>query len=91
MKLGEIAERLSCSLEGDEALDITGVATLEMAGPGDLSFFTNIKYYPKAKTTRASALIVGQDCPQLGLPLLRNENAYLAFAKAVELFYRPAP
>ena len=87
MKLSEIAERLACKLEGDGSIEIRGIATLETADSGDLSFLTNPKYYNDAKETGASAILVGPDCPSLGLALLRHDNPYLAFAKAVEIFF----
>ncbi len=89
MRLDEIAEKLSCKIEGDGAIQINGVATLEKANSGDLSFLTNPKYFKEAKTTKASAIIVGNDCPALNLPMLRHENPYLIFAKAIEMFYSP--
>ena len=88
MKLAEIADRLSCTLEGDGSINIVGVATLERAREGDLSFLTNSKYQSEAKRTNASALLVGNDYPAMNLALLRHENPYLAFAKAVEIFFR---
>jgi UDP-3-O-[3-hydroxymyristoyl] glucosamine N-acyltransferase len=90
MKLKEIADRLSAIIEGDNSVEITGVATLEKANNGDLSFLANAKYYRDAKNTSASAIIVGNDCPSLDRPLLRHDNPYLTFAKAVEIFYLPA-
>lgn len=87
MKLVEVADRLSCKLEGDGSIDILGVATLESARPGDLSFLTNPKYQNDAKQTGASAILVGNDCPSMSLALLRHDNPYLAFAKAVEIFF----
>ena len=90
MKLRELAERLSCELEGDGSIEITGVATLDDARQGDISFLTNRKYYQKARTTQASAIIAGYDCADLALPLLKHENPYLVFAKAIEVFH-PVP
>lgn len=87
MKLSELAERLQCHLEGDGEIDIDGVATLEAARSGQISFLTNVKYYAEAKTTEASAIIVGLDCPALDKPLLKHENPYLIFAKAIEIFF----
>jgi UDP-3-O-[3-hydroxymyristoyl] glucosamine N-acyltransferase len=42
MKLGEIAQRLECKLEGDAGIDITGVAGIEEAAPGQLTFLAAI-------------------------------------------------
>lgn len=91
MKLAEIANSLSCDLEGDGSTDIIGVATLENASDGDLSFFTNPKYQNAAKHSRASAILVDHDCPPMEVALLRHENPYLAFAKAVEIFHHQPP
>lgn len=88
MLLSEIAERLSCELEGDGRIEIKGVATLESATGGNLSFLTNAKYYNDARATKASAIIAGHDCPPLHIPILRNANPYLVFAKAIELFHQ---
>jgi UDP-3-O-[3-hydroxymyristoyl] glucosamine N-acyltransferase len=87
VKLAEIANRLSCDLEGDGSTDITGVATLESARAGDLSFLTNLKYYNAAKNTKASVILVDRECPPMDVALLRHENPYLAFAKAIEMFF----
>ena len=89
MKLVEVADRLSCTLDGDGSIEILGVATLERAGAGDLSFLTNPKYQNEAKRTAASAILVGHDCPSMSLALLRHENPYLAFARAIEIFFTP--
>ena len=91
MKLNEIAEKLSCRLEGDGNIEITGLGTLESARQGQLSFLTNPKYFSEAKATGASAIIAGRDCPKMSIPLLRHENPYLTFAKAVEIFHPPPP
>jgi UDP-3-O-[3-hydroxymyristoyl] glucosamine N-acyltransferase len=88
MKLSEIAARLNCDLVGDGSIEVLGVAGIDTARPGELSFLVNRKYIPYLKHTRASALIVGLDFAPSDIPLLRHKNPYLAFAKAIELFKR---
>jgi UDP-3-O-[3-hydroxymyristoyl] glucosamine N-acyltransferase len=90
MKLGEIAEKLGCQLEGDASLEIKGVAGIEEAQAGELTFFTNRKYRPALETTRASAILVARDEAPLRVAALRSANPYLDFARAIELFH-PAP
>jgi UDP-3-O-[3-hydroxymyristoyl] glucosamine N-acyltransferase len=90
MKLGEIAARLGCKLEGLEDLEITGVAGMEDATPSQLTFLANPKYLPKLSTTRAGAIIVGEDVRVTGRTVLRSDDPYLAFAKALELFCPPS-
>ena len=91
MTLTELAKRLECRLEGDGDLEITRVTSLELAGPGDLSFFTNQKYAPALRTTRATAVILGEDAEGAPCAMLRTTNPYLAFARAVALFAESAP
>jgi UDP-3-O-[3-hydroxymyristoyl] glucosamine N-acyltransferase len=93
MNLRDIAATLGCRIEGgDPELDISGVAAMERAGPGQLTFLANPKYAPKVKNTQASAILVSQPLP--GIACLVSENPYLDFARALALFYqppRPAP
>jgi len=90
MKLIAIASTLNARLEnGSPETDITGVAGIEQAGPGQLTFVSNPKYAAAAKTTKASAVIVAEDFPEISSAMLRSKNPYLAWAKALELFYRP--
>jgi UDP-3-O-[3-hydroxymyristoyl] glucosamine N-acyltransferase len=90
MKLIDIASALNARLEnGSVDIDITGVAGIEQAGPGQLTFVSNPKYAAAAKTTKASAVIVSDDFPAVPSAMLRSKNPYLAWAKAIELFYQP--
>jgi UDP-3-O-[3-hydroxymyristoyl] glucosamine N-acyltransferase len=89
MKLGDLAARLACQLEGASDIEVSGVAGMDEASPSDLTFFSNPKYRAKLKTTRAAAIIAGVDVATPGRPLLRSNNPYLTFAKALEIFYQP--
>jgi UDP-3-O-[3-hydroxymyristoyl] glucosamine N-acyltransferase len=90
MRLTEIAERLGLRLEPPDAdVAITGVAGIEEAQPGQLTFVANPKYATAARNTRAAAVIVSDNFPALATPTLRGANPYLAFARAIELFYEP--
>ena len=94
MKLADLAVRLGCSPEGPADVEITGVAGMDEASESEVTFLSNPKYRRKLQTTRAAAIIVGPDVDAPGRALLRSDNPYLAFAKAVELFRppsRPAP
>src|SRR5262249_35801185 len=92
MKLSEMAERLGCTLEGDGDIEIDGVAGLEEAEAGRITFLSNPKYTTKISSTKASAIIVGADFKSdeaTTIALLRHSNPYLTFARAIELFYAP--
>src|SRR5712692_3355526 len=95
MQLAEVAQKLGCRVEGDAEMELTGIAGLEHAQPGQLSFLANRRYFPQLRTTRASAVLV-EDRTLIeraeGLPkltALRTSNPYFAFARALELFYQP--
>jgi UDP-3-O-[3-hydroxymyristoyl] glucosamine N-acyltransferase len=93
MKLGELASRLGCTLEGDAEIEIEGVAGIEEARAGQVTFLTNPRYSRELSTTRASAVLVAGKVVierESGLPplsALRSENPYLDFARAIEFFH----
>lgn len=89
MQSAELARALGAELRGDPDLDITGVAGIEDAGPGHLTFVANPKYAALARTTRATAILVSPEFPEIATATLRLKNPYLAFARALEIFYRP--
>ncbi|HEV2287544.1 MAG TPA: UDP-3-O-(3-hydroxymyristoyl)glucosamine N-acyltransferase [Candidatus Acidoferrales bacterium] len=88
MKLGEIADRLQCHLDGDPEIEIQGVGAIEDATPGQLTFLANRRYRSAVSTTRASAIIVPKNEQDIPIPALRADDAYLAFAHAIEFFYK---
>src|SRR6267154_227176 len=95
MKLSEVAQKLECRLEGAPDVEIRGVAGIEHAESGQITFLANRRYFPLLKTTRASAVLIedgisldrGAGSPPIAA--LRTPNPYLAFAHAIELFYQP--
>ena len=95
MKLSDLAEKLSCRLEGPPDIEIQGVAGIEQATTGQITFLANKRYIPLLKTTQASAVLIEEGAPldrAANLPplaALRTPNPYLAFAHALELFYHP--
>lgn len=95
MKLADLALTLSCRLEGDADAEITAVAGMDNARPGNVTFLANRRYFPLLRTTQATAIFI-EDGIRMerdpGLPplaALRTANPYLAFARAIELFYQP--
>jgi UDP-3-O-[3-hydroxymyristoyl] glucosamine N-acyltransferase len=90
MKLAQIATTLNVSLEnGSPDTEITGVAGIEEATNGQITFVANPKYAAAARSTLASAVIVAEDFPPIPRAMLRSKNPYFTFAKALELFYQP--
>lgn len=93
--LGKLAEALRLEFTGDAALPIEGLAPLESAEAGQLSFLANPKYRAQLRQTRAAAVILkpefAADCP---VACLLSPDPYLSFARSSALFAdepRPAP
>ncbi|NQY91803.1 MAG: UDP-3-O-(3-hydroxymyristoyl)glucosamine N-acyltransferase [Deltaproteobacteria bacterium] len=92
MRLDELAEKLGAELEGDPAIEITGVAPVETAGPTDLAFVSSLKYRRMLRSSSAGAVLVDRSVELEGLQLLRCDNPQLVFAAAIGLFDdRPQP
>ena len=94
MKLRDLAARLDCRLDGDGEVEISGVAGIYEAAPGDLTFVANAKYLKALAITKASAVILRDDSAAAPCAVLRARDPYLAFARAVGVFApddRPAP
>lgn len=89
-RLSEIAATCGAEIEGDPGLEILGVAPLDRAGPGELSFLANPKYAAELASTKASAVILAPGVANEGRAVLRVKDPYLAFAKAVSLLYPPS-
>jgi UDP-3-O-[3-hydroxymyristoyl] glucosamine N-acyltransferase len=87
MKLGEIAERLGCEVDGEATLEIMDVAGIEEAKAGELTFLVNRKYRAALETTHASAILVSRDEGPVPMAALRSVNPYLDFARAIEFFH----
>src|ERR1017187_978285 len=90
MKLSQIASALDARLEnGSPDTEISGLNGIEHAGPGELTFVSNPKYAAAARSTKASAVIVGEDFPAIPAAVLRAKDPYLTFARALALFHPP--
>lgn len=86
--LGEIAAVADARLQGgDPATVITGVASLDSAEPGQLSFLTHSRYRHYLTVTRASAVILSPaDVAVCPVPALIADNPHVAYARAAALF-----
>src|SRR5215472_1508839 len=89
MRLRHLASQLGCELVGDGEIEISGVAGMEHAIPGQLTFLANLTYAPKVKRTKASAILVSEPVRDVEIASVVSENPYLDFARALALFYQP--
>jgi len=89
MKLGERASRLGAELRGNPDVEVTGAKGIEDAGPSEITFVANPKYGGLARTTKAAAVLVEPEFPDIETATLRLKNPYHAFSRALGLFYQP--
>ena len=66
MKLSELAVRLGCRLEGDGDIEVSRVARIDTAEPGDVTFLTNPRYASIA-TLRTAAGFTGAASRRIGV------------------------
>ncbi|WP_144171519.1 UDP-3-O-(3-hydroxymyristoyl)glucosamine N-acyltransferase [Pseudomonas sp. Kh13] len=89
MTLGQLAEALGATLKGPEALQITGLATLQEAGPGQLSFLANPQYRKFLDNSQAAAVLLkAADAEGFAGNALIVADPYLAYARISHLFDR---
>ena len=87
MTLGQLAEALGATLEGPEALQITGLATLQEAGPGQLSFLANPQYRKYLDNCQAGAVLLkAADAESFAGNALIVADPYQSYARISHLF-----
>lgn len=79
--LAQIAQITGGTIEGDPELVITGVASLEAAKEGEISFAQDERYFDKAKASQASAFVLPHPVPGVDKPAILADQPYMAFAK----------
>jgi UDP-3-O-[3-hydroxymyristoyl] glucosamine N-acyltransferase len=86
--LSGIAQTLGMRLRGEDC-EVTGINTLEAAGPGDISFLANPRYARYLPLTRAAAVIVSEEQAGDLRSALISANPYIDFGRAAALFAKP--
>lgn len=83
MTLQQLADTLGATLEGDGNVNVGACASIENAGPEDITFLANRKYLRHLTTTKAAAVIVDSHthCPE-HLNRLICEDPYFTFRNA---------
>lgn len=90
--LNILAEALGATLEGNGDFVVHGLAPIETASTGELTFLANKKYQKHLETTGASAVIVSNDTASLrrDISYLRMKDPYFGFVQALRLFHPAA-
>src|SRR4030043_92643 len=85
-RMKELAQWVDGTVIGDGEIEISGVAAIEEARDGEITFIADSKYLPNLSKTNASAVIASKEVTQADKPLLCVTNPQLAFAKILTLF-----
>lgn len=86
-RLEEIASALGAELRGDPDMRVSGLATLQAAEPGQISFLANPSYAKYLADTRASAVLVSPAvADQVPANALVLDNPYLGYARLSHWF-----
>jgi UDP-3-O-[3-hydroxymyristoyl] glucosamine N-acyltransferase len=87
LTLREIVARLGGEALGEAGVALTGVGTLDSAGPAQIAFLANPRYRGRLATTRAGAVILGRaDRDAAAIPRIVADNPYAYYARTVALF-----
>ena len=89
LKLSAIVAALGGQLHGNAELKISGLASLESAGPSDISFVSNPRYQQQLADTQAGCVIVGPslaDAAQRRGNCIVADQPYLYFARLTQLW-----
>jgi|SRR5579863_1498135 len=83
----EVAEFVQARVLGDETVQLTGISSVQSAGPGDLIFVDDEKHLPFALESGAAAVIAGDFAEGMttSKPLLLAKQPRLAFVRAAQL------
>jgi UDP-3-O-[3-hydroxymyristoyl] glucosamine N-acyltransferase len=94
MRAEEIARLVGGKLQGDGTITIRGVASLESAGPDDLSFAETPRALGRARESRAGCILVPKTASILGRTTVAVEWPKWALVRVAEALYppeKPAP
>jgi UDP-3-O-[3-hydroxymyristoyl] glucosamine N-acyltransferase len=84
----ELASRVAGEALGDANVVVSGAASLESAGPGDLVYVDAAKYAAGLLSTKASAAIVPDGVePPPGMAAIRVRQPALAMAEALDMLF----
>jgi UDP-3-O-[3-hydroxymyristoyl] glucosamine N-acyltransferase len=88
LTIRDIAELLNTEVHGPDEGQITSVASLDQAGPADLTFAVNTRYASRLVTSQAGAAIVSELPNDAPMPLLVVDNVERAVATVLGVLAR---
>lgn len=87
--LAELALLVGGECQGPPDLRLRGIASLEQAGPEEISFITLPRYGRRADQSQAGAFLVSPRWRHLQRPLIITPDPYLAYARVAAVFAPP--
>ncbi len=87
LTLQDLALKIGGTFKGEGTLRLEGVAPLDSAKAGDLTFITNPRYAKLATATLGSAILCEKEIPGVSKPFLLVKNPYAALARIISFFY----
>ncbi len=87
--VSHIAEQVGGEVVGDPSVQITGIAPVDSARAGDLTFAEKESYLAAAEASKASAILVPAGFQSASKVLIRVKDARIAIAKVLPLFFPP--
>jgi len=94
LRLGSMVEALGGQLHGDANLLIDGLAPLEIARPGQLSFLSQAKLQKQLAASKASCVIVSPEFQQQACArgaCIVTDQPYLYYARVTQLWKKSLP
>jgi len=86
LTIGEVAEHIGARLVGSGSATVSGVNSIEQAGPEHLSFITADKRAGKVTESKAAAVIVGKKIENVAVAQLVVDNVEAALITVLNLF-----
>ena len=89
VQLNDIAMFVGGELIGPAHVEITGVSSLDLANPSDLTFVGSDKFLQAAHTSRSGAMIVHRPLEDISVPQIVVAHPAYAFTRIVQHFFVP--
>ena len=89
IRLTRLCELLNGELVGDGSVEVSGIAEIESAGSGQITFLVNKRYAKYLKSSEATAVIISEDMQNPEIPAIKVTDVQIAKAKTLEFFYQP--
>ena len=91
--VSDLARRVGADVLGDPDRRLSGVASLDVAGPEDLAFFAREAMREAVRGTRAGAVLTPRsfEPAEVRFSVLKVDDPHLSFAAIVRLFHPEPP